>query len=153
MGNSYKAYDYTSLMQEIKEAFTECGLDTNEITIYLVLLKKGPSSAQNVSKYASINRTTTYHILRRLSQKGFVSITQQNKVSKYYAEDPEKIPLMLENKKRMFESILPSLNTLKGSFKDKPKSTIFEGSQGIRSIFLDMLNTGTIIRHYGDASS
>ena len=55
------------------------GLNAKETKIYLACLELGPSPASNIAARAKLNRVSTYDILEKLIQKGFVNFVIRNK--------------------------------------------------------------------------
>ena len=53
------------------------GVSPNQTKIYLCLTKMGPKTASQLSKILDFPRTETYHILKTLQEKGFVSTIKQ----------------------------------------------------------------------------
>jgi sugar-specific transcriptional regulator TrmB len=138
--------------QKVSEILQECGLDAKEIKVYITLLKKQNNSAQEISKLASLNRTTTYHILQRLAHKGFVTTSLQGKVTYFSAISATQVSLLLENKRKLVDSIIPDLNALSTTEHSKLNVQVYRGSKGIRSILLNILECQRSIKHYGDAT-
>lgn len=135
------------------EVLKEFGLSENEITVYIALLKTGESTAQAIAKNANLPRTTTYHLLESLIQKGIVSFIIKGKIKYFQAANPQIITEILEEKARKFKEILPELLKITETIKEKPKVQIYEGTKGIKTILEDVLTTKKEILHYGDIIS
>ena len=135
------------------EALKEYGLSENEIKVYITLLKMGEASAQGIAKNAGLPRTTTYHLLDALSQKGLVSYVEKGLIKYFQATPPEHLIELLAEKKRRIEEIVPELKAIVATIKEKPKVVVYEGLQGIKSILQDILDEKTEILHYGDIAS
>lgn len=134
-------------------ALEEYGLSENEIKIYIALLKAGESSVQTTAKNAELPRTTSYHILTALQQKGLVSFVIKEHIKYFQAISPNILKEMLNQKKKYIEEALPELNAMISTLKQKPEVEIFEGTKGIKSILLDVLEEKNEIIHYGDIIS
>jgi len=122
------------------EKLQKIGLNSNEIKIYLALLRLGQGLAGETSKESQINRTTTYDSIERLIEKGLVSysIEANRKVFKPVA--PERLLDDLKEKQKIVEETLPELNKLFHKSKEKEESDIYKGRKGIRSVLNDILN-------------
>ena len=140
-------------MVEYINALKEYGLSENEIKVYVALLKTGESTAQTIAKNANLPRTTTYHLLESLLQKGLVSFIIKETIKYFQPVNPKKLVELLEDKKRKIQETLPELIALTGIITEKPKAVIFEGTKGIRSILEDVLGEKKTIYHYGDILS
>ncbi len=140
-------------MADYISALKEYGLSENEIKVYITLLKTGESTAQTIAKNANLPRTTTYHLLESLLQKGLVSVVIKETIKYFQPVSPNKLVEILEYKKRLVQETLPELTALAETIRLKPKAVIFEGTTGIRSILEDVLEEKKIIYHYGDILS
>ncbi len=140
-------------MNKYNEVLKEFGLSENEVKVYITLLKTGESGVQNLAKNAGLPRTTTYHILESLSQKGLVSHIDKDKIRYFQAANPKIIPEILEEKKKRIKEIIPELLTITETFAEKPKVEVYEGIKGIKTILEDVLETKQAILHYGDIIS
>ncbi len=138
---------------DYKLALKEYGLTDNEITVYITLLKLSESSAQLIAKYSKIPRTTCYHILESLMQKGLVSYVLKDKKQNFQAVEPQIIIKLLNEKKKVLESAMPELMGMISSIKEKPSIKVFEGNKGIKSVLQNILEEKKIIYHYGDIIS
>jgi len=149
---------YTTRM--LKDKLIQFGLSDKEADVYLALLGTGTSLVSDIAKSAKLNRSTTYVLLDSLRAKGLVSITEEEKVRNYTAAPPERLMHLLEESLSKYteliqiaESIVPELKKLHkkekgGAVSVKPKVHLYEGLQGIKSAYEDMLETGDDIRTY-----
>lgn len=137
----------------LTSALKEYGLSENEIKAYLVLIKLGESSVQKIAKNSSLPRTTCYHLLESLEQKGLVGFVVKESKKYFSPAQPSKLIENLEEKKKIIEEIIPELDSLSESIKEKPRVTIFEGIRGVRAILKDVLEERKTIYHYGDIIS
>jgi sugar-specific transcriptional regulator TrmB len=122
-----------------EEALKEIGLNDKEIKIYLSSLILGQSSVNTISKKAFLNRVTTYDILKSLSQKGFVSYVIKSGVKYFEAVDPSKFLDDLKEKQEKIQSVIPELQEIKKSILENPNIETYEGINGLKSIFNDIL--------------
>lgn len=138
---------------ELSKALREYGLSENEIRVYLTLIRLGESSVQKVAKNASLPRTTCYHLLESLEQKGLVGFVIKESRRYFSPAQPSSLIQNLEEKKKIIEEVIPELDALSESIKEKPKVTIFEGIRGVRAVLKDVLKEKKTIYHYGDIVS
>lgn len=125
----------------IKEALSKIGLDEKEIAVYISSLKLGSSPASRISKDTKIQRELTYVVLNRLEQKGFASHTIKNYKKYYSVVSPENLIKKIEEKKFMLKKILPELKKIEEkTYSEIPSSKTFEGIEGIKTIFTNLLN-------------
>lgn len=90
----------------------ELGLSEQEATIYIATLKLGSSKASAIASEAGIKRTTVYHELKSLAQKGFVIVQFVGKERCYRAQPPRKLANYYKGKLQSFEKIIPQLAEL-----------------------------------------
>jgi HTH-type transcriptional regulator, sugar sensing transcriptional regulator len=126
-------------MSEIIQSLEEIGLSEKEIQVYLALLNLGEETASRVSEIANLNRITTYTLLKSLKEKGFCSSYNKNKVQYFKPIKPEEILNILEFKKEKLKLILPGLESLKSSITKKPEISVYEGKEGLKTVFEGLL--------------
>lgn len=127
-----------------KEALMEFGLNEKESRIYLFLLERGQSTAQEISKQTGILRQTVYELLRKLEHKGLLAEISINKKIYFEAETPSKLMSIIEEKKSIIKSILPDLNNLGKGMLSNSNAKLFRGLKGIRAINQEVLRSKEI---------
>ena len=132
------------------------GLNDKEIKVYLACVQLGTDSAFNIAEKSGVKRATSYLVLRSLTNKGLVTRQLTKKALLYSATSPRNLLLQLENKKKEVEEGLPSLLALYNATPDKPSIQIFDGLDGVKLIYgemIDFLKKGSEdILLYGDVS-
>ena len=123
------------LLKELEEI----GLNEKEASVYLASLELGETNISRLAKKSKIKRTTTYLIVDSLKEKGLVSEIRKKGKSLFYAEDPRSIEDMLEEKKNKLAKIMPELLSFTNLIDKKPEIRYFEGDEGIKNIYKDML--------------
>jgi len=124
---------------EIKDVLKQFGLKNKESTVYLAALELGTTTVSQIAKKAAIKRTTVYDILDSLIIKGLIGQTKKGKKRYFYAEDPEKLHKLLEEKKSKLMEILPQLKSIYNVSGTKPKIRYYEGKEGLRDVYRDTL--------------
>ncbi|MDD5098567.1 MAG: helix-turn-helix domain-containing protein [Candidatus Pacebacteria bacterium] len=127
----------------------EIGLSSEESKIYIACLELGTSKAAAISNRTNLPRTTIYGILSRLISLGFVSYVIKSGVKYFEAVDPEKLISKLNEKSYRFKLLIPELKKIKNSVTEKPKIEVYEGKEGIKSVYEDMLKINKPIYGYG----
>ncbi len=118
------------------------GFDSQEAKVYLTLLRIGTSKAGQISKEASINRTTTYDILKRLLDKGLVSYVIKDNRRWFIPTHPSQIVELLREKKNEAKRLLPYLNELYKKPKSKYNIKLYYGLKSMKSVFQDIIREG-----------
>jgi len=122
-----------------KKELQQLNFDEKEADIYLALLEVGEANIEQIAKKSGIKRTTVYHVIDSLKEKGYIEMSKAGKKTLYYALSPKTIGEKLEEKKIMFEKIMPGLLSITNDIEKKPKIRYFEGKEGIREIYKDTL--------------
>lgn len=140
----------------------EFGLTDNQITLYLALLQLGTADIQTIARKSGVKRTTAYSLLDSLTQLGLASFNQKGAHREYYAEDPHKLPNLLqdqirqiETRRQRIETALPELATIYNAHATKPKIRFYDGIDGIKQVFEETLQlpAGTETLAYSSAES
>jgi sugar-specific transcriptional regulator TrmB len=108
---------------------------------YLALLELGESEASDIAKKAGLKRTTVYNILPELVSDGLATMSLSNNNRLYFIETPKKLSDLLDEKKSEVASILPSLESLRSLFFNKPKITMYDGVNGLKEIYSDFIQS------------
>ncbi|MFH0952170.1 MAG: helix-turn-helix domain-containing protein [Patescibacteria group bacterium] len=126
----------------------QIGLSDKEIQLYLALLKRGPSSVRQLALESKINRGTTYDVLRSLIDQSLATYYHKETKQYFVAEDPAKLEQLIAEKtndlnrtKTEILQIIPELQSMHSSAKEKPVAKYYEGSRGIKTILQDVLQT------------
>ncbi len=122
-----------------KKELQQLNFDEKEADVYLALLELGEANIEQIAKKSGVKRTTVYHVIEALKEKGYIEMSKIGKKTLYYALSPKKIGEKLEEKKLIFEKIMPGLLSITNDIEKKPKIRYYEGKEGIREIYKDTL--------------
>ncbi len=131
----------------MEEELRAIGLTGGEIKVYLTLLKLGEATNSPIARNSGLQSSTVYYCLNSLIEKGFVSYI--NKRGKHYIPtNPENILSLLDLKAKEIEKqqtkikkILPELKSQFESIKEKTIVEVYEGFNGLQTIFNNILTT------------
>lgn len=121
------------------KSLDKLGFNHKEQDVYLALLQLEKASANQIAYKARIKRPTTYDILYRLVQEGFIAETEENGKHLFAANPPENILRLIEERKRELTDDLPLLLSIYNTNAKKPKVAYFDGLDGIKQLFEDTL--------------
>lgn len=96
----------------IEQTISALGLSTTETQVYLALLKTGGMKASQVAKDVTMKRTTVYSLLDNLVEKGFVAVFYKKSQKIFKANKPQYIATFFENKLKLFNQVIPVLESL-----------------------------------------
>lgn len=123
-------------MEEELKAF---GLNEKQVRVYLAVLELGSSSATIIAQRSKVHRTLAYEILDSLVGQGLVSHVIKGKKKYFEAASPETFLKILEEREQKIRKILPQLAAIKKTVQKKPSITLYEGVEGIKTVFEDLL--------------
>ena len=129
-----------------QSVFKEIGLNENEVIVYNLLLDYGEIAPPKISELTSINRQNAYAVIKSLLGKGLVEEIDRRKKLTYRPLHPEKLVQYAENRRKEAEiaeealkTALPELSSLYHLSTNKPGITFFEGLDGVKKIYEDIL--------------
>ena len=132
----------------MEEALKKIGLSSTEAKVYLALLESGPSLAGALAKKTKVNRSNIYDALQRLINKGFVSFVIKENRKYFEATDPEKLKILIQEKKtkileeeKELNKILPTLKSKKKISAEKLQASIYRGKKGLKTLLEDILKS------------
>ena len=132
------------------EILEQIGLSKNEVKVYFALLELDQSSATPIVKKSGIPNSKVYPTIEKLIKKGLVSFVIKNNVKYFQASDPGHLidfihdkEKQLASQKKEIENILPLIEQKREFAKEKQESTVYEGFDGVKAAFNDILNTLT----------
>lgn len=126
------------------------GLSDKESKIYLACIELGSSVVSEISKHAGVNRVTTYDILDKLIQKGFVNYLTKNKIKYFNPVKPDLVYKVTKQKADDLKKALPDLKRMYGE-TPHPQIRYYEGLNGIKAIYQDTLTCKTQIFNYANS--
>lgn len=124
---------------ELGQILKLIGLNEKQIKVYLACLQLGQDTVFNIAKKAELKRPTVYLILNELQIKGLVSQVKLKKHLIYSALNPKKILNIAKNNQKRIEQGIPALSALYNDTKNKPAIEIYEGKNGIETMYNDCL--------------
>lgn len=124
------------------------GLSQEEAKVYLAILELGGSYASNIARKSGQNRATCYHTLNNLAKKGLINSFTKNKTLWFNAEEPTKILKIQKEKLQKAKNLVPQLLSISNTLGFKPKIRFYEGVEGVKTIFEDVLTSKEEILSY-----
>ena len=123
----------------VENILHQLGFSTNEATVYLAALSTGLTSAAHIAKKAGLQRTTTYSVLDYLVKRGVVGQSKVRGKTRFAAEPPEKLLVLVGDIHIKLKKALPELEALYNKKGAKPKILFYEGREAIQSVYDDTL--------------
>nr|MBA4405583.1 hypothetical protein [Nanoarchaeum sp.] len=133
------------------EVLKKIGLSEGEVKVYDALLEIGVTSINSIHEKVGIDRRNIYDILNKLIERGLVSYAEENGKRIFKISNPDKILSYIEEKKSNLneikdevEKMIPSIQSIFKSKKQETFAEIFKGAEGMKAVWDDMLNYGSI---------
>ncbi|MFA6429693.1 MAG: helix-turn-helix domain-containing protein [Patescibacteria group bacterium] len=126
---------------KITDALRLVGLSDMEAKVYLCLLEHGPNHVSGIAKRTGVHRPGIYQALPELTHRGLVTLSPRKKQKWYSAEPPAVLEQLLDASVTTFKNALPDLQHAYEHSGNKPIVKFFEGVQGIRFVYEDLLRT------------
>lgn len=120
----------------------QLGLSKNEARLYETLLKHGESAVGELAAKSGINRRNIYDALVRLMEKGLAFEIVTSREQRYRATDPRKLSELVEEKRMLVDSMLPSLEKLFAQRKSTEGVVVYRGLEGWKTYLRDIIRIG-----------
>ncbi|MBT5338141.1 hypothetical protein HN858_03015 [Candidatus Falkowbacteria bacterium] len=129
---------------KLKQLFSLFNLRDVELHLYETLLHGGTLSASQLANKAKFSRTAVYDLLKKLIETGLINETRHLGVKMFAVEPPEKVELLLQEKKEQLELAQSNLTEFKKSYQEKgkqkkPSLLMFEGQREMQQMIKDVL--------------
>jgi sugar-specific transcriptional regulator TrmB len=114
-------------------------------TVYLALLRLGPSSVRELAENTNINRGTVHELLKELREKDLVALHEKDSKQYFVAEDPARLNVLLAKRmedlqeiKKDIDQFVPELKSLHDTGGERPVARYVE-KEKIHEILEDVL--------------
>lgn len=136
-------------MENIDKNLEYLGISGKEKEIYLAILRLKKASIIQLSQSANIKRTTVYHCLDSLIEKGLVLKISEDDKHYYICEDPElSFKSLVEENKKAASFVIPELKNIFGNMSFHPEIRVYHQTAGLKKIFEDVLTAKEKISRY-----
>lgn len=130
------------------KTLTDIGLTSSQAKAYLTLVQFGSLSPPEVGKKIKETRTNAYKILDKLAELGLATKNESSKKIVFSASNPIALEAfakkhrdeVLEQEKKI-KLAMPTLMNFFYTYSEQPGVRFFQGKEGIKQIFDDMLRT------------
>lgn len=126
--------------------FKHFKLDDNSIKIYQTILSMRDVPSSLVANKLDIPRSTVQFKCKEMVRMGLLSVFEKNNVNYFSPENPERISTLLKEEKinldvleNDLQKYLPALLSVYNKHGDSPSFKYFEGVEGIKVMFKDVL--------------
>lgn len=130
----------------LRDTLLLLNLEPKEIKFFESSFFLGPSTIQEITKHAKLERSTAYLIARQLIEKGLIEEDFKHYRKTLVAVSPTKLLTLLKAKTRRLsrqeielEEKLPELLAATNTSSNIPKVKVYTGNSGLLSIWQDIL--------------
>lgn len=130
------------------DALKSLGLNDKEIKVYLALLEFGSQPASVIAKKTQIPRPTVLFLFESLLRRGYIRKSQKGRAQFFYADPADLQKAKTEEINKITQSLkttIPLLNEYKNPFSAQPRISFFEGIEGCRNAYSQLLGSTTEI--------
>jgi len=130
------------------------GLNQKEAKIYLANLELGEATIQEIASQARLKRPSLYHIIKDLIKRELIYSVVREKKRKFVAADPSELEKIIKRHDEVLKETIPELKALTGtSALTKPKMRLYEGLDGIKVVYQDILDTKKPVKAFSGVKS
>ncbi len=122
------------------------GLTKSETDVYVTLLRTGPATITPLKNAVHIHPSKIYEHIHSLEKKGLVSFITTTKGKTFSASHPESLITMMDNRileiektKSALQKTVHELKTIQPERKEELPAMVYEGFNGFRQIFSDIV--------------
>ena len=123
----------------LEKQLEQLGFNEKEAKVYLACLQLGQDTAYHIAQKCGLKRATVYFILNLLVERGLVSIWKTKKATLFRAANPKKLFTQIKRKEEALNEIFPLLQSIYNFDEDRPNIQIFEGREGVRQIYAEIV--------------
>lgn len=125
----------------LQETLEQLGMHEKKAEVYLACLELGNATAYLIAKKVGLKRPTVYDIANQLMREGLLHKSMRGNVKYFSPADPEKLVRNLRHKEKAIREVMPELQNLYNSPRQKPLIRYFEGKEGIIEMYEDSLRS------------
>lgn len=127
----------------------DIGLTKPQALAYEALVNLGPSIAPDIAAHIGESRSNAYKILDRLCELGLAIKDQAGTKLRYFPASPAALDQLVQKqiqeaelRERKLKAELPQLLDIFFANSEQPGIRFYQGKEGIKLIFADILQTG-----------
>ena len=149
-------YVMISYMDKIKEYLQLLDIGEQEIQIYLFLLKNGPSTVLQISRFVNLPRISIYRKAEALQRMGLLNKIVRHKTTLFEVTSFDNLERIIENKRAKYKKIVsefPKIEALIKDFQHGARNQFvvryYAGSQELKQLIWNTLAATTELKGFG----
>ncbi len=125
-------------MNNIENIIEKLGFSDKQVKVYMSALELAEANITDLAKKAGLKRSTVHLAVSELEMMGLLSETKKGKKRMVSAVHPRRLLELASFREKRIEEIMPELVAIYNAPTQKPKIQVFEGIEGVRSLYLDL---------------
>lgn len=137
---------------DMEEQLMQIGFTAKEARVYLALLEFGNQPASVLGRKLNMPKATVLFILEKMVKRNIVRKTHRGRTLFFHAEPAdlkEAVEQQLKQRQNALDKVLPLLEETKNPFTSPPKLTVFEGIEGCKKAYSQLLESSEEVREFG----
>jgi sugar-specific transcriptional regulator TrmB len=127
------------MQSDLIHSLIDLGLTENEAKVYIAGIELGPTTILQLSKLSEVKRTTIYSVIDSLQKLNLIQIEFDGWKKLFKTQNPENLSQILDRRQHILESLIPKINSLNTTKKDKNELSYWEGLSAIKQVYNDLL--------------
>lgn len=136
---SYSVEISVSMNNLPPELLKSLNLSEDQARVYLAALELGQANMQSLSKKSGVKRTSIYYFIDELKARQLIVETKKRQRSVYSAVHPDQLIEIEKTRLHELQRLRPELVALYNASSSKPRVTFYEGIEGIKNVYGDIL--------------
>src|SRR3989344_897021 len=128
-------------MEDIEKSIEKLGLSDKEAKVYMAALEIGETTVTELAKKAILKRATVHLAISSLIMLGLLSETKKGKKRVISPVHPRRLLELAKFRANQIEDHFSDLLAIYNSPKEKPKIQVFEGEEGVRSLYKELYDS------------
>lgn len=121
------------------ELLKSLNLSEDQSKVYLAALELGQANMLALSKKSGVKRTSIYYFIDELKTRQLIIETKKRQRSMYSAVHPDQLIEIEKTRLHELQRLRPELVALYNASTSKPHVTFYEGIEGIKNVYGDIL--------------
>lgn len=134
-----KFYLFFAMYDQFLPLLEAQGMSEKEALIYLVALELGSAPASTIARKTGIKRVTAYAILKEMERSHIATSINKWGMTYFQVLEPTRLLAKMQQNCDVFAEKVPELMALVQSYTTKPRVQYFEGFEGMKLMYDDLL--------------
>jgi len=133
-----------------KQSLKSLNLSPAQAAVYLAALELGQTTIQGLSKKSGVPRASIYLFINELRERQLMTETRKSKRNLFSATDPGRLLDIEQTRMDELKAAIPELTAIANKARIKPRVTFYEGIEGLKQIYPDVLTAKTDVIGFAD---